>query len=99
MEMKCFVRIWDLVTKNEIKTPKIYTYYSVRWFDTDNGTWIYYNVVNSGIPRIIQRLCIRNCRKAMGVELVYKESDLSMTTELKLSADLKYLFIKVFPFM
>jgi protease II len=89
------IRIWDLEKKKEIQIPQIYTYYSVRWFKIDNRVWLYYNVVDSGIPRIIRRICVENCLNAQKIEPVYVESDLSMTTELKLSADLKYLFIKV----
>lgn len=92
------LRIWDLENRREIEIPEIYTYYSVRWFVMKNRTWIYYNVVDRGIPRIIRRICIRNCEIGRGIELVYEESDLSMTTELKLSADLKDLFIKVFSY-
>jgi oligopeptidase B len=88
------LRIWDLDTQTEIIIPKIFTYYSVRWFSINNRTWIYYNVVDHGIPHIIKRLCVRNCEKENETEFVYEESDLSMTVELKLSADLKYLFIK-----
>jgi oligopeptidase B len=89
-----FLRIWDLKAQKEIEIPKIFTYYSVRWFSINNGIWIYYNVVDDGIPHMIRRLCIRNCEKEKMEELVYEESDLSMTVEVKLSVDFKYLFIK-----
>jgi oligopeptidase B len=90
-----FLRIWDLETQKEIEIPKIFTYYSVRWFSINNRTWVYYNVVDHGIPHIIRRLCVRNCEKEKIEEVVYEESDLSMIVEVKLSVDFKFLFIKI----
>ena len=89
------LKIWDLESNKEIKIPDIYTYYSLRWVEINNASWVYYNTVDSGVPRMIYRLCVKNCIDDVKTEFIYTELDFSLIVELKLSSDLQYLFIKV----
>ena len=77
----------------------VWTYYSGRWFKEKNSLMFYYNSVDKkfGIPRLISRICIENCNSndILIPALIYKEQDISLTVELRLTIDFKYLFIKV----
>lgn len=96
---KFSLRIVGLHSKKEVHLPEVTTYYSARWLmdSKTNETSLFFNTVDDkyGIPRSIHKICVRDCSKFGVVEDIFKESDISITVELKSTSDNKFIFIKV----
>ena len=76
------------------------TYYSARWVEYPDGYWIYYNLVDPkwGVPLSIGRAGpFMNSQKQVDPKaiVIYTEGDPALTTEIYVTNDLEYLFIKV----
>ncbi|KAJ1534304.1 hypothetical protein HK096_004049 [Nowakowskiella sp. JEL0078] len=96
--------VWDILKARLIPTVQEMTdtYLSARWFVDSIGefqrVWIYFNGIdtNLGVPNMIYRQCVLECEGHHLNELIYKENDISLTTELSNSGDVNFLFLKIY---
>jgi protease II len=88
-------------SKTTLLGPIPSTFYSARWVKYDSKYWVYYNIVDPkwGIPLSIGRAGPFTMSIAQNYNpknsIIYTEGDPALTTELYMTNDLKYLFIKV----
>ena len=103
--------VWNITSQSHIIIPSIEdAYYSVRWgisallnmyMDTAEAQqatqWIYYNVVHPihAVPMSIHRICVVNCLEMGKIDIIYEESDISLTVEMASTTDNMYLMLKV----
>ncbi|KAJ3163779.1 hypothetical protein HDU88_006271 [Geranomyces variabilis] len=91
---------FQLFVKNldtgRLSKPIGQSYYSARWGTGRFANCLNYNAVDPiwGIPRKVFQSCIRDSDALGGEKHLYTEEDVSLTTELVLTADEKYLYIK-----
>ncbi|KAJ3146991.1 hypothetical protein HDU86_008137 [Geranomyces michiganensis] len=81
----------------QLSNPISKTYYSARWGSGRFANCLYYNAVDPiwGIPRKVFQSCFGDSGVLEGETHLYTEQDVTMTTELFLTADGEHLYIKV----
>ncbi|KAJ2999080.1 hypothetical protein HDV02_003610 [Globomyces sp. JEL0801] len=94
--------VWDIEQQRALAGSVDNTYYTARWqqftFNGQTESWVYYNIVDLkwGVPLGIGRLGpFANNGEEPKSEVIYNEQDISLTTDLHLTNDKNYLFIKI----